>query len=266
LAETSLTTAPGIVHVHSAYSHDSPDSLTRLRDTALARGIRFIGLTDHAEDLDQARFAAMVAECAALSDERVRLIPGLEFRFAGFRGLHLLALGLSRWIAHPASPDAFIDGVRGVAALTIAAHPVLFDYALPPSVRGGIDAIEVWNAKYNTRYLPDPRAIRLLHGIRRLRPAIVGTAGLDQHDASNDRRARVVVAARDLSDPLSAIRAGRFTNTGLTMSFDSSASVSPLGLMMLEGGRAIIDRVNTAHDRMVLRAKRRARARSATDA
>ena len=61
------------------------------------------------------------------------------------------------------------------------------------SARDCIDAVEVWNASYNTRYLPDPRAIALLHVVQRTRPAVVGVAGLDQHDAGNDRRTRVVL-------------------------------------------------------------------------
>src|SRR5215469_5131451 len=102
-----MADAVGVVHVHSAYSHDSRDSLASVREFALARELRFVGLTDHAEDFDADRFAAYRAECAGLSDAAVTLIPGLEFRFEGYTGLHLLALGLTRWIT-PAKPEDFI--------------------------------------------------------------------------------------------------------------------------------------------------------------
>ncbi|HTA74112.1 MAG TPA: PHP domain-containing protein [Gemmatimonadaceae bacterium] len=243
-----MARAVGVVHVHSAYSHDCRDTLPRLREFALERGLRFVGLTDHAEDFDSHRFAEYRAECAENSDARVTLIPGLEFRFEGYTGLHLLALGLTRWI-EPAKPADFIAGTRGAAALTIAAHPVLFKYQMPDEVRAGIDAIEVWNAKYNTRYLPDPRAIRLLHEVRRTRPDVVATVGLDQHDAANDRRTRVIVHD-EAADPLLQIRNGRFQNEGLRLSFGPAVDWPPYGLPLLEATRYVFDHVERAHERL----------------
>jgi predicted metal-dependent phosphoesterase TrpH len=246
-----MADAVGVVHVHSAWSHDSRDTLQTLRETALARGLRFVGLTDHAEDFDAARFADYRAECAALSDAAVALIPGLEFRFEGYTGLHLLALGLTRWIM-PAKPADFIDQTKGATGLTIAAHPVLFKYQAPDEVRAGIDAIEVWNAKYNTRYLPDPRAIRLLQDIRRTRPEVVGTVGLDQHDAANDRGTRVIVDAA-APDPLREIRGGRFQNKGVSLSFGPTLDWPVYGLPLLEATRFVFDRVERTQERIAKR-------------
>lgn len=247
----------GIVHVHSDYSHDGKDSLERLRSLALKRDIAFVGLTDHAEDLTPERFADYVAKCRTLSDDRVRLIPGLEYRFAGHKGLHLLALGLRKWI-EPTTPAEFIEQTRGAASLTILAHPVLAHYRIPREVLDGIDAIEVWNASYNTRYLPDPRAIRLLHAVRRTRPTVIGTAGLDQHDGQNDRETRVVI--EDVDEPLVALKTGRFTNRGRTMHFNSAAALTSLQLRALETARWAFDRVERTQDRMARAlAARRAR-------
>jgi hypothetical protein len=238
----------GVLHVHSDYSHDGRDSLESVREFALERGISFVGMTDHAEDLDRARFQRYVEHCGALSDDRVVLIPGLEFRFAGFPGLHLLALGLRQWIAPP-RPEVLIETARMVAALTVLAHPVLTEYRVPESVLDGINAIEVWNANYNTRYLPDPRAIRLLHLARRRRRELVGVVGLDQHDRRNDRRVRVVIAG-DEANPLAALAAGRFMNVGLTMQFDPAVSWSPIGLAVLSVTRLLYDQVERAQDRV----------------
>src|SRR5688572_5615420 len=150
--------AVGIIHVHSDYSHDCCDSLESLREFALARNIAFVGLTDHAEDFAPERFERYVRHCRALSDERLTLVPGLEYRFEGFPGLHLLALCLTSWIA-PQTPQDFILVARHAAKLTIVAHPTLANYRVPDAIAAGIDAVEVWNATYNTRYLPDPQAI-----------------------------------------------------------------------------------------------------------
>lgn len=236
----------GAIHVHSSYSRDGRDALPDLREFATARGIRFIGLTDHAEDLTPARFDEYVAECAELSDTNVTLIPGLEYRFPGHKGMHLLALGLRRWI-EPSTPEEFFDLTRGFVGLTVAAHPVFPRYIYPEVVLDRVDAIEVWNATYNTRFLPDPRAIRLLREVRARRPGVVAVAGLDQHDARNDRETRIVVQADD--DPLAAMRAGRFENIGRTMRFDSKAELGPVRDAVLWASRTVFDRVERLQER-----------------
>lgn len=236
----------GVVHVHSSYSHDGRDSLPALHAFSAQRGLRFVGLTDHAEDFDASIFERFVAECRAVSASGPVLIPGLEFRFAGLKGLHLLALGLTRWI-EPTTVEEFFGMTRGLAGLTIAAHPILPGYRYPAAVLDAVDAIEVWNASYNTRFLPDPRAIRLLSEIRRARPEVVAVAGLDQHDARNDRETRLEVF--DDTDPLAAIRAGRFRNRGRTMSFNAQAELGAAASAALWTARFVLDRVERVQDR-----------------
>lgn len=241
------TLRTGIIHVHSDYSRDGLDSLERLREVSLQRGLAFVGLTDHAEDFTRERWLEYQAHCRRLSDERLSLVAGLEFRFARATGLHLLALGLRRWI-EPATPGDFVRLTSDNATLTILAHPVLADYQIPDEVQRGIDAIEVWNAAYNTRYLPDPRAVRLLQQIRISRPGVVGTAGLDQHDCSNDRETRVTVDGA--GDPVALLRAGRFMNSGRTMRFDPTVGWGPGRLRALALLRWAFDRMERVQDRL----------------
>jgi len=112
-----------------------------------------------------------------------------------------------------------------------------------------IDAIEVWNAAYNTRYLPDPWAIRLLKRSQRTRPELMGTAGLDQHDGRNDRETRVVLA-NPAPDPLAELRAGRFLNRGRTMAFDAHVSWSPLRVAALMALRRVYDSAERLQNRL----------------
>ena len=244
-----MTERTGAIHIHTAYSHDGRDSVPSLREFARARGLSFLGITDHAEDFDAAKYAALQAECAANSDTTIQLIAGLEFRFAGYPGLHLLALGLSEFIT-PQTPGEFIRQTRDRSRFTVAAHPILYDYVLPDEVTAGINAIEVWNAGYNTRFLPDPKAIRLLQRVRLARPDVVGTAGLDQHDARNDRETRVILAADAPADPLDALRSGRFRNRGRTMSFGPHGRWPAAGLGLLSLARIGFDRVERTQDRV----------------
>ena len=238
----------GIVHVHTDWSHDGRDSAQGLAEACRTRGIGFVGLTEHAEDLTAERWPAYVEACASASGSGVRLFPGLEFRFEGFKGLHLLALGLRRW-HEPKSPAAFVAEVVPDATFTIVAHPVLTNHQVPDAVLAAVDAIEVWNAAYNTRWLPDPRAIRLLHGARRRRPDLVGVAGLDQHDSRNDRQTRVLVDS-PVGDPLAQLKAGRFQNIGRTMRFGPAVPWSARRLAALSLARAVFDVVERTQDRL----------------
>jgi hypothetical protein len=247
----------GIIHVHSDYSHDGCDTLERLGEVSHERGIGFVGLTDHAEDFNQARYQEYQARCREYAGKGTRLVAGLEFRFAGFPGLHLLALDLREWI-EPANPGEFMAMTRGRAGFTIVAHPVLPDYVIPPDVLAGIDAIEVWNAAYNTRYFPDFRAIRLLHRARKQRPALVGTAGLDQHDCRNDRETRVILD-RASDEPIAELRAGRFRNLGRTMGFDPAVAWSPLRIAALSSARWVFDRVERTQHWFASRKRRKGR-------
>jgi len=236
----------GAIHVHSDYSHDGRDSLEQLREFGIQRGLSFLALSDHAEDLDEEIFDGYIARCAELSDDRFELIPGLEYRFAGHPGLHLLALGLARYM-DPVTPVEFLEQAGEQARLTILAHPVLCRYDIPDEVLASIQAVEVWNAAYNTRYLPDPRSIRILHEVRRSRPEVVGTVGLDQHDSKNDREVRIVLAGAT-EDPIAEIRGGRFRNCGRTMSFDSGVHWRPARLNAMSALRWGYDRIERAHE------------------
>jgi hypothetical protein len=120
---------------------------------------------------------------------------------------------------------------------------------VPEAVLQGIDAIEVWNAAYNTRYLPDPRAIRLLHALRATRPEVVGTVGLDQHDRRNDRRTRTHLH-RAGADPLIELKAGRFTSSGRMMRFDARVRWHPLRLAALSAARRAFDAVERTQEHL----------------
>jgi hypothetical protein len=236
----------GAIHMHSDYSHDGKDSLETLRKTGLARGMNFVGMTDHAEDLIPEVFEEYKQHCAELSDNEIRFIPGLEFRFAGLKGLHLLAINLREWIT-PKTPEEFFEQTRTTAQFTVLAHPVLARYQIPQVVFDQIDAIEVWNGNYNTRYLPDPKSMKIVADLRKRRPNVVATVGLDQHDSRNDRELRVILPERS-SDPIAELKAGLFTNIGRTMQFDSHASLSPNQLRSLRVARSIYDVVERTQD------------------
>ena len=197
----------------------------------------------------------------------MRLIAGLEFRFAGYPGLHLLALGLARML-EPRTPEQFCHQAAAEAQFTVMAHPVLARYEIPDVVSESIDAIEVWNASYNTRFLPDVRAIRLFQSLLKHRPQMVATAGLDQHDCRNDRETRVVLSDSSATSPLGELKAGRFINRGKTMTFDSRVSYGSARLAALSAARWSLERANDVHDRALrlIRSRKRVRRSGSSEA
>jgi hypothetical protein len=248
-------TVAGAIHMHSDYSHDGLDSLEALREACIARNIRWVGMTDHAEDLDPEIFAQFKEHCAALSDDDCKFVPGLEFRFAGYRGVHLFAVDLTEWGA-PATFEEFFDFTGTAAKFTVLAHPVLCKYKVPEVVLDRIDGIEIWNTNYNTRYLADPRAIDLYRSVRARRPEVVATVGLDQHDSRNDRGVRTLIRPADVIDPAAALKAGRFCTIGRNASFDSQAAIDGAAMRKLRAQRRALDVVNRVHDRVIFTLRR----------
>ncbi|MDQ6828454.1 MAG: hypothetical protein M3081_06260, partial [Gemmatimonadota bacterium] len=90
----------------------------------------------------------------------------------------------------------------------------------------------------------------LLHALRKRRPEVVGIAGLDQHDASNDRGTRVVVHDETI-DPLAALKAGHFHNHGSTIEFDPAVGMSKSRRATLVAARWALDVVDGVHERAV---------------
>src|SRR5262245_61141110 len=82
----------GAIHLHSVYS-DGEFTLAELREALVAAGCPFACMTDHAEYFNRLMTRDYVAECASLSDDRFRFIPGLEY--SCYEGMHVLGLGVT---------------------------------------------------------------------------------------------------------------------------------------------------------------------------
>jgi hypothetical protein len=235
----------GIIHVHSTYSHDGKDSLEELREFAVGHGFGFVGLTDHAEDLDARVFEAYTTQCSSLSTPTCTLIPGLEFRFSQYKGLHLLALGLRRWI-EPHTPEEFIALSGESAAFTIVAHPVLVDYVIPPAVLDQVNALEVWNPGYNTRYLPDVSALEALNHLSSRYPRLLAVGGVDMHDRAKFGELYLELRS-SATEPLAALSRGDYRIVGKTMSLSARPPTPLMKLATLQWARRVFDPLNRVH-------------------
>ena len=248
------TASVGVVHVHSTYSHDGRDSLVDIAEWARDERLQFVGITDHAEDVDEGAWRALVTDCERLSGSDLYMFPGLEFRFPGFAGVHLLACGLRGYMT-PASPEEFIRDAASLCSLTIGAHPLIWRTPCPPAVLASLDSIEVWNAGYNSRYLPDPHAIDMVRMLRAKGAETTAIVGPDQHDRRKDPGLRIHVRV-PAAEALGAIRAGDFVGKGLTMDVPADADLGRMRRATLGASRRVFDAAKTARNWWLTDARR----------
>ncbi len=242
----------GLFHIHSRFSSDGKLSLAELKAECLARGLQFMVVTDHAEDMVPAELQRYVSQCRALTDGDFLAVPGLEFRVPGNEDIHLLVAG---WDSSPGNGPAceILAGAMSVrnGSLVVLAHPFKAKSCWPPHIEQALDGVEIWNASCDSRYLPDHRAVRAYLRFKSRNPGLVGIGGLDLHDRSGFRGVRVRVKGRcsGTADLIKRIRAGEFETAGPCLKVRSSPEYGNMALALLSAGRAALiaaDRILSA--------------------
>jgi hypothetical protein len=218
--QRSVTT---ILHAHSSWSYDGRWPLARLARLFGRMGAEAAMLTEHDTGFDAARFADFVAECAAASTRRCRLVPGIEYSSPD-NDVHILTWGVDRFLGVGRPVLATLRDVAEAGGVSVLAHPARRDawrLFLPEWVPY-LAAIEVWNRKADG-LAPGREALALV-----ARTGLPATAGLDFH-----RRKQIWPLANrltvDTALPLErglveALRAGRVVPTAF-------------GLPVLDAGR-----------------------------
>ena len=199
----------GILHVHSTYSYDGEHSLEEIAAFAGRRGYRFVGMAEHSDTLDDASVAAFVADCARVSSSNCLIIPGIEFTCRN--KLHLLGFGV-RSFTGSRDPLQVAGFIRRSGGIAVVAHPIRYGYSLPENLSGSVDGIEVWNAAYDGRFVPNDRSMRLVRSIRREHRSCLAFGGQDLHRLQDHRSVEITVDCDRLESAavLDAIRRGDF--------------------------------------------------------
>jgi len=210
-------------------------------------GLRFALLTEHARGFDQEKFNGFVSECRQLSDQRVLMVPGLEFDFAEQNDLHVLMAGL-RDLPDGKTADQIIASASQQGSLIVVAHPVRNGHHIPENIIDIIDGIELWNAAYNSRYLPDEKAIVLLKKLRKRNEHLIGLGGLDLHGLEGFRELTIRLGEEfeDYTDLLSLIRNGSFKIHGTSLTLRPVPRTSYVSFCLLRLSRkflSIADRI-----------------------
>ena len=186
----------GILHVHSNLSYDGRNTLAEIASLARRRGYRFVGMSEHSDTFEPQKMAYLVAECGRLSDASLLMVPGLEFTCDN--RLHLLALGIEQYTdaTNPALVARFVKEQGGVVVLS---HPSRYGYQIPSGLEMLLDGIEVWNAGYDGRFLPNDRSIRLWEALHARNTSLRAFGSQDLHAIENHRHVMVNVQCEELT-------------------------------------------------------------------
>jgi len=141
--------APGLVHVHTRLSHDSPAPLEELVSAARAAGVRWVCLTDHTNP--ETGHALPRGEVGG-----VLLVPGEEISL--WSGA-LLALGADRSIERGDKKYPGVVGrVREAGGVPVYGHITHF-HGTPPAIVDGIAVYDLSDDFRGTPVLRMPAAL-----------------------------------------------------------------------------------------------------------
>lgn len=167
----------GAIHLHSTYSQDGTLTIAELRALYLSKGYQFIAITEHAEDVDEAKMEKLVAECRNHSGGQFCVIPGIEFSCGT---LHILGIGAVTCGRQETALGA-IETIHRCGGLAVLAHPKRCDWKCPVQILRALDAVEIWNVNYDGKFLPSAKALGAFEDMRVANPGLLAVAGHDLH-------------------------------------------------------------------------------------
>jgi len=167
----------GAAHVHSEWSYDAKWPLARLAAAFSRRRYRVLLMTEHQNGFSEARWREYRAACRSASNDKILLVPGIEYNDPS-NTIHILVWGdLGFWAEEVAVPG-LLGYVAQDGGAAVFAHPSRraawrhFQDDWEKSLVG----IELWNRKTDG-WAPSPEAAQLLS-----RTGAMPFVGLDFHD------------------------------------------------------------------------------------
>lgn len=168
----------GILHCHSNYSYDAKLSLAELKALFLERGLKFVCMTEHTDELTREDAAAFVSECDELSDDSFKMIPGFE---VPYKHAHILMIGQRDFFGEYAGSLTVLKEWTSTAPFVVLAHPVRNDFVVEDGLLDQLDALEVWNQQYEGKIVPRTKSLELYRRLKTMKPELVATGGVDLH-------------------------------------------------------------------------------------
>jgi len=211
-------------HIHSTYS-DGEFTLSELRNVYMTAGYDFICVTDHAESFNEKQRNTYIQECAHLSNEEFRILPGLEYECD--QRMHILGFGVTSLIK-TTNPQEVIEHIRNENGVSVIAHPMdsMFDWIETFDVLP--DGRETWNSKYDGRFAPRPASFDLLNRLQIRKPEMRAFYGQDMHWKNQYRGLyyKVNCPSSELEPVLRAFREGSYSAQKGNIEFPSTGRLS----------------------------------------
>jgi len=228
----------GIIHVHSKYSYDGQHSLEEIARHAATRGYSFVGMSEHSDTLDEEKMARHVKDCERVTTSGCLMIPGIEFTCEN--NLHLVGLGVRHYTdtKDPAKVSEFIRQQDGIA---VVAHPVRYNYKIPENLADTVHGIEVWNAGYDGRFVPNDCSFNLLKDFRIRNKKLLAFGSQDLHRITDHTYLQLIVSCDRLrrDEILGAIREGNFMISNRYFELDPRSEPEGWALTKIKLGRRI---------------------------
>jgi hypothetical protein len=208
----------GVTHIHSKYSFDGRLELREVQALFEERGCDFVLMSEHIEEMRTDDVCRFIDDCRRYSTDRCLLIPGIEMD-----ALHILIFGAKEGkLASSLLESA--EQFREQGALIVLSHPIKLRRGIPEGIEAMLSGVEVWNCRYDGKWLPRLSNVRLLNQLRVGNPKLVATCGIDFHSRSDYADVRMEVETNERSERqiLNAIRTGRvrITRKGRPIAFD----------------------------------------------
>ncbi len=169
----------GAVHVHTQLSHDGVHTLSELKIFFQDHGFHFVCLTDHFQDVTPAQFETLLEQCAKLSDEEFKFIPGLEYSCDG--EIHIMGIGINS-MTKDTNPGCVSDYIHAYGGVAVLSHPSKSEECMFRDVWiEKLDGAEIWNRAVDSLYLPQMKSVNRFCSFRKTNPKIYVSFDLGFH-------------------------------------------------------------------------------------
>ena len=186
------------MHMHTMWSGDATTTPDELREAVVESGIDVLCVTDHGTINGAVELASSLG-CRVVVGEEVRTAAG-----------EIIGLFLTERLPFGMKPDEAVTAIRDQGGVVYVPHPFdpvrhcMAEPALEAlAASGGLDAVEVFNAKVSLAHLNRRAAeFAATHGL-------AGGAGSDAHVASAIGAAYVEMPDFDVASPASFLQSLR---------------------------------------------------------
>jgi hypothetical protein len=163
-------TVRAAAHVHSAWSDDASWPLSRIAATFARLHYPIVLMSEHSRGFSAAKWRAYIEACEEQSNERVTLVPGIEYGDED-DVVHIPVWGRVPFFGEAPGTATLLAAVAEAGGAAVWAHPWRRDAwrRFDPTWSQRLAAVEVWNRKYDG-IAPNPHSVELSrrHGTRPL--------------------------------------------------------------------------------------------------